>query len=57
MKSYTIYCPLHRGLALEIKAPMLFPSDKFMGVFLGLQQVNALRGVFGGDGVKRVACR
>ena len=46
-----------RGLALKIVAQRLFPSDKFMGVFWGLRQVNALRGVFGGDGVKRVVCR
>ena len=46
-----------RGFGFENKAQRLFPSDKFMGGFWGLQQVNALRGVFGGDGVKRVVCR
>ena len=35
----------------------IFSLDKFVGVFPGLQQVNALRGVCGGDGVKRVVCR
>ena len=45
-----------RGLALKIKAQRLFPSDKFMGVFSGSRQVNALRGVYGSDGVKRVVC-
>ena len=46
-----------RGLALKIKAYRLFPSDKFMGVFSGFQQVNALRGVCGSDGVNRVVWR
>ena len=46
-----------RGLALKIKAQRLFPSDKFMGVFSGSRQVNALRDVCGSDGVKRVVCR
>ena len=46
-----------RGLGLKIKAQRLFPSDKFMGVFSGSRQVNALRGVCGSDGVKRVVCR
>ena len=43
-----------RGLALKIKAHRLFPSDTFMGVFLGSKHVNAKRGVFGDEGVKRV---
>ena len=47
-----------RGLDLSNKAQRLFPSDKFMGVFFsGSRQVNALKGVCGSDGVKRVACR
>ena len=51
--SYT--CP--RGLALKIKAQRLFSSDKSMGVFPSSRQVNAIRGVCGGDSVKRVVCR
>ena len=31
----------------------LFPSDKFLDVFLGSRQVDALRGVWRGDGVER----
>ena len=46
-----------RGLALKIKAQRLFPTDKFMGVFSGSRQVNALRGVCASNGVKRVVCR
>ena len=46
-----------RGLALKIKAQRLFPTDKFMGVFSGSRQVNALRGVCGSDGVKKVIWR
>ena len=49
--------PQPRGLALKIKAQRLFPSDKFMGVFSGSRQVNALRGVCGSNGGKRVVCR
>ena len=41
---------------MKIRAQRLFPSDKFIGVFSGLRQVSALRGVCGGDGVKRVVC-
>ena len=44
-------------LALKIKAQRLSPSDKFMGVFSGSRQVNALRGVCETGGVKRVVCR
>ena len=43
-----------RGSASKIKAQKFFPSDKFMGVFSGFRQVNALRGVCGSDGVERV---
>ena len=46
------------GLASKIKAQMLFPSDKFMGVFFsGSLQVNGSRDVGGIGGVKRVVCR
>ena len=55
--SLAFCCYGPRGLASKIKAQRLFPSDKFMGVFSGSRQVNALRGVCGGDGVKRVVCR
>ena len=51
-KSYKGLNP--RGLASKIKSQRLFPSDKFMGAFSGSRQVNALRGVCGGDGVKRM---
>ena len=51
------FCTEPRGLASKIKAQRLFPSDKFMGVFSGSRQVNALRGVCGINGVKRVVCR
>ena len=43
-----------RGLALKTKAQLLFPSHKFLGIFSGSKQVNAIRGVCGGDCVKRV---
>ena len=42
---------------MKTKTQRLFPSDKFMCVFSGSRQVNALRDVCGGDGVKRVVCR
>ena len=37
-----------RGLAMKIKA------HNFLGIFSGSKQVNAIRGVCGGDCVKRV---
>ena len=46
-----------KGLTSKIKAERLFPSDKFMGVYSGSRQDNALRGVCGIYGVKRVVCR
>ena len=40
----------NQGFGFENKG-----TDKFMGVFFsGSRQVNALRGVCGGDGMKRV---
>ena len=45
-----------QGFGFENKGTEALSFRQFMGVFSGSRQVNALRGVYGSDGVKRVVC-